>query len=151
MVFTIDFICFQMNENTFEAFGWCLVSILTFSVELKHFWSLWMMFAIDFKYFWVEGNTFEALQAWLASILGIFEWEKTLLKLSHGVSYPFCAFQIEWKHFWSFRMMFAIDLKHFRMEGNLFEAFGWYLLSILSIFRLKETLLKLSDDVCYRS
>ena len=128
------------------------------------------MFAIDFKHFRMEGNTFEALQWWLPSILGIFEWMRTLMKLSDGVCYWVQAFPEEWKHFWSFRMRFAIDfkrfrmndytleafgwcllsiLKRFRMEGNTFEAFGWWILSILSVFGSMKKILKLSHGVCY--
>ena len=53
------------------------------------------------------------------------------------------------KQFWSFQMVFAIDLKRFLMRKNPFESFAYYLLSILGVFGWTKTLLKTSDRICY--
>ena len=47
-------------------------------------------------------------------------------------------------------MVFAIDFERFRMKEITFEAFVYYLLSILSVFGWTKTHLKPSDSIFYR-
>ena len=44
-------------------------------------------------------------------------------------------------------MIFDIDFKRFWMDENTFEAFAFYLLSILGVFGWTKTLLKPMDGI----
>ena len=94
-------------------------------------------------------NTIEAFKYYLLSIYSVFGWMKTLLKASNRICYWFWGFSDERKHFWSIRILFDIDFKHFRMKENTFEAFEFFLLSILSVFGWTKSLFNFSDGICY--
>ena len=94
-------------------------------------------------------NTFEAFAFCFLSILGIFGWTKTFLKASDRICYSFWAFSDERKHYWSIRILFDFDFKRFRMNENTFEAFAFFLLSILGVFGWTKTILKASDRIFY--
>ena len=121
MVFSIEFKRFWMNENTVERFAWYLLSILSVFEELKHFWSLRNVLSIS----------------WRATIL---------LNHSYGKYYRFWVLSDDFKFF---RMVFAIDFEHFRINENNFEAFGWYFLSSFSGFGWPKTLLRHLHGICY--
>ena len=132
-----------MNENTFEAYGWYLLSILNvfgwtktvlepsdgncywfwaFLDGLKRFWRLQMVFAIIFSVFgWTKIR--------LLSILRVFGCTKKLLN--------------------RLQVVFAIYFERFRMDENTFKYFKWYLLLVLSVSGWTKTLLKASDGICY--
>ena len=59
----------------------------------------------------------------------------------------FWAFPDERQYFWIIRMVNTIDFECFRM---ILSSFGWYLLSILSIFGLTKIILKPSDGIFFR-
>ena len=88
-------------------------------------------------------------KAYLLFILSVFRWKKTLLKASDCICYSFWAFSDERKHFWSIRILFAIDFKRFRMNENNFEVFAFDLPSNLSFFEWSKTHLKPSHSICY--
>ena len=156
-----------MDGNTFEGFKSHLLLILSVfgwtKTFLKH---SHILFDIDFKHFRMKENTFEAFEFYLLSILSVFGWTKSLFNFSDGICFWFKAFSDEWKHF--LQMVFALDFERFRMDKNNFEAFAFYLLSILrilygrkhlegfrsylllifSVFWLTKTLLKPLHTIC---
>ena len=88
-----DFKRFRMNENTFEAFAFFLLSFLgvfgctksllkasngicysflAFSDEWKHFCSIRILFAIDFGFLRIDENNFEVFRSYLLFILSVF-------------------------------------------------------------------------------
>ena len=83
-------------------------------------------------------NVFEAFKYYLLSILCVFGVEKTLLKASDRICYSFLAFSDERKPFWRLQIVFAIHFERFQMKENIFEAFAFYLILILSVFWMKE-------------
>ena len=109
MVFALDFERFRMDENTFEAFAFYLLSILRILDGRKHFEGFRSYLILTFSVFGMNDNTFEAFAFYLLSILSVFGWTKTLLKASYRICYWFWAFSDEQKHFWSLCILFAFS------------------------------------------
>ena len=118
----------------------------------------------------MDENTFEGFRWYLLFILIVFWRTKTRLKVSNGICFWFWALSVELINFWSLRVVFDINCKRFRINKNTFEAFGcylllilsvfgwtktlfeafaFYLLSILGVFRWTKTLLRVSGGICF--
>ena len=72
------------------------------------------------------------------------------MKPSDAFLNQFYPFSVRWKPYWSLPMVFGIDWKRFLLTNYTFEAFGWCLELIYSVFCWTKRPLKLSDGVWNR-